>query len=217
MATTTCTITLSIREIPDKTPSGEASEKVFQFSVKVGEEELLHDHVLSRNDSRKVRELRWRYVDFFGWDRIEVTTLKEYGKQLSSLWLGEVWPKIKLLPSKHKQILIASTVPDVLNLPWELVYPPGLFNYLGIHKDFDVRRLPWIDPPVFSPLNLTPGPLRILFMACGPKNQTELAYEEEEYSVLKAISKVNDKVIFHSGDLGMDPSMFPQWRDDFTR
>ena len=212
-----CIITLTVREVPEKVQAGETSEKVFLFSVRLGEEVLLPDKVLSRSDSQKVREFRWRYLSFFEWRRVESHTLKEYGMQLFGLWLEEVWPKIKALPSKHKQLRIASTLPDVLNLPWEMVYVPELRNYLGIRKDFDVRRFPWISPPVGSPLNLTPGPLRILFMVCAPTDLGELSYENEEHAVLSAISGVNDKVIFHSGDLGMSLSMLPHPWCCFTR
>ena len=210
-STASCSIiTLTVHEVPEVTPSGSSSsEKVFQFSVKLGEEVVLHDQRLSRNDSHKVRELSWRYVDFFGWDRIDANTLTDYGMQLFSLWLEGVWGRIKDLATNHNQLLIASNVPAIINLPWELVYPSNRIGHLGLNKDFDVRRQAWVDAPVATPLKLTPGPLRILFMVCAPTDQVELDYEKEEYSVLSAISEVNAKVVFHSGDLGMWLSIDP--------
>ena len=209
----TTIISLTIREVADETQSGTSSSiNVLQFTIKLGDEVLLDNQRLSPTDSRKVRELSWRYLDFFSWDRIEPTTFQEYGSQLFSLWLSGEWGRIKDSATNHNQLLIASDVPAIINLPWELVYPPDSITYLGIREDFDVRRQAWA--PVGTALKLMAGPLRILFMTCAPTDLKELDYEKEEHMVLSAIASVNDKVIFHSGDLGMSlcSSWFPQER-----
>ncbi len=45
-------------------------------------------------------------------------------------------------------------------------------------------------------------PLRILFVACSPKDEAELDYEREERALLQAVGRAGGKVMVDTGDLG---------------
>jgi len=83
--------------------------------------------------------------------------------------------------------VIASEVPEVLNLPWELLRPPG-GDAVGTDPNWGLRRYPRTDRPL-PPFagSLPPRPLRILFMACAPEDQAPVDYEREEELLLAAI------------------------------
>ncbi len=98
--------------------------------------------------------------------------------------------------------MIASDVASILNLPWELLRPPGR-DFLGCDLTLPIRRLPRAND-VLSPFNgaLPARPLRILFVACAPSDQATLDYEREEQALLQAIASAGNNVAFDSGDLG---------------
>ena len=94
---------------------------------------------------------------------------------LFHLFLETGWQDLaaKILPGAR--LTVASTIPEVLQLPWEL---------LPLAGDSDVSsiiRLPRVaDGLIASSTWLSPGPLRVLFLAAEP-----IDYEEEEQSILQ--------------------------------
>ncbi len=76
------------------------------------------------------------------------------------------------------RLTVASPIAEVLQLPWELLH---LSSQPGESDCFAVIRLPGIaDGLIASSTLLTPGPLRVLFLAAEPQD-----YEEEEQAILK--------------------------------
>ena len=76
------------------------------------------------------------------------------------------------------RLTVASTIPEVLQLPWELLH---LSRQPGGSEEGSIIRLPkTADGLIASSTSLTPGPLRVLFLAAEP-----LDFEEEEQSIQK--------------------------------
>jgi tetratricopeptide (TPR) repeat protein len=126
------------------------------------------------------------------------------GKQLFDLWLATSWEKIKAsVPvGSLRFLVIASEVPEILNLPWELLLPPlPDSDFLGINPLFRIRRFP-SSVKQMAPFTgeLRARPLRLLFMACSPSDQPTLDYEKEEEALFRAI--YGQDVAFDSCDLG---------------
>jgi tetratricopeptide (TPR) repeat protein len=195
------TIVLSIRE------TGTPAQRAFLFHILVDGEVVASNQSLSPDESQAVRAFSRRYHALFEQryaPRIAADNLKALGAELFNLWLAQAWGKIAAkVPSGARRLLvIASDVPDVLNLPWELLRPAD-GDFIGFDPKFSVRRLPWPDRPL-APFTgpLPPRPLRILFMACAPQDQPPLDYDREEEFLLRAIAKAGPNVAFDSGDLG---------------
>lgn len=172
---------------------------------------MLDDKVLASNqnlsseDSKKVREISHSFGALFEQGCIpkkEAEAQKALGKKLFNLWLASSWEKIKAgVPvGSMRSLVIASDVPEVLNLPWELLLPPKS-DFLGIDPRFGIRRLPSSGKKL-APFNgvLRPRPLRLLFMACSPTDLPTLDYEREEEALFRAVSGQN--VAFDSCDMG---------------
>ncbi|MCL6450586.1 MAG: tetratricopeptide repeat protein [Acetobacteraceae bacterium] len=130
--------------------------------------------------------------------------LAELGTGMFNVWLGPLWGRAaaRVPVGAHRLLVIASDLPPALNLPWELLRPPG-GDFLGLDPRFKIRRLPWPDRPLGPPAGaLPPRPLRILFMACAPQDQVPLDYEREEEAVFKAVSLAGPNVVLETADLG---------------
>lgn len=172
---------------------------------------MLDDTVLASNqnlspeDSKKVREISHSFGALFEQGCIpkkEAEAQKVLGKQLFDLWLASSWDKIKAgVPvGTMRFLVIASDVPEVLNLPWEFLLPPDC-DFLGIDPMFGIRRLPSSGKKLAAfNGDLRPRPLRLLFMACSPTDLYTLDYEREEEALFRAIYGQN--VAFDSCDMG---------------
>jgi CHAT domain len=98
--------------------------------------------------------------------------------------------------------VIASDRASVLNLPWELLRPPG-GEAIGADAKWGLRRLPWADRRLEAADGQLPaGPLRVLYMVSAPTDQVELDFEREEELLLSALGRTGRRVVFDSGDLG---------------
>ena len=195
------TITLSIRE------AGTPPERSFLFQVLVDDEAVATNQSLSPEQARAVREFSRQYNSLFEppfKGQVAADNLQALGAQLFDVWLGHVWDKVaaKVPVGAQRMLVIASDVPDVLNLPWELLRPAG-GDFIGFDPRFCVRRLPWPDRRL-APFDgeLPPRPLRILFMACAPQDQPPLDYDREEEALFKAIASAGPNVAVDVGDLG---------------
>jgi hypothetical protein len=176
----------------------------YHFHIEVNGKVVASNQTLPSADAEAVRNISNQYNELFE-DRcipqLSTETQATLGRDLFNLWLAPNWNKIKpLVPAGSRRILvIASQVPAVLNLPWELLLPPE-GEFLGINPLFSIRRLPRADKLAVFKGDLRPRPLRVLFMACAPTNQAPLDYELEEEYLLKAVS--GEEMAFDSGDLG---------------
>ncbi len=195
-------LTLTIREI------GTAAQRTFMFNILLDGEVIISNQNLSPAESQAVRDFSRRYSILFEQrtrqPRITSDNLKALGMELFKLWLAQSWSKItKNVPvGTLRSLVIASDVADILNLPWELLRPPD-GDFLGFDLKFSIRRLPLPDKILTAFVGqLRPRPLRILFMACAPRDQKYLNYEREEEFMFRAIEKAGPNVVIDSGDMG---------------
>ncbi len=103
------------------------------------------------------------------------------GAGLFHLFLEAGWQEFgsKVLPGGR--LVISSSIPEVLQLPWEELRLPGLENTLGQSDKFSILRHPKSSVGLStSSHDLSPGPLRVLFLAAEP-----LEFEREESEMLK--------------------------------
>ncbi|MCK4342290.1 MAG: tetratricopeptide repeat protein [Phycisphaerae bacterium] len=144
------------------------------------------------------------------------------GRMMFEHWFQPVWETVAAqLGTGPRSLLIRSNVaagprtgrnvaagprtgrsPDreILNLPWELVeLVPDL--PLGCDPNWTLRRTPLarLQP---NGERLTPGPLRILFLAAAPTDQDHLDYEREEDAILTATGRVKQTVYLDFADTG---------------
>ena len=193
------TITLSIKE------SGERSNTTYLFHVLLDGKALISNQSLSLPDSQAVREISRSFGALFEQGcrpEKDADAQRALGKQLFDFWLATSWEKIKAaVPvGSLRFLVIASNIPEILNLPWELLLPPDS-DFLGINPLFRIRRFP-SSAKQMAPFTgeLRARPLRLLFMACSPSDQPTLDYEREEEALFRAI--YGQDVAFDSCDLG---------------
>jgi tetratricopeptide (TPR) repeat protein len=193
------TITLSIKE------SGERPNTTYLFHILLDEKALTSNQNLSLPDSQAVREISRSFNSLFEQGckpEKDAGAQRALGKQLFDLWLAPSWKKINAaVPVGSLPFLvIASEIPEILNLPWELLLPPDS-DFLGIIPLFRIRRFPSSARQMASFTGvLRARPLRLLFMACSPLDQPTLDYEREEEALFRAI--YGQDVAFDSCDLG---------------
>jgi hypothetical protein len=192
-------ITLSINE------AGTPPQSTFLFHVMVDGEVVASNQSLSPDESKAVRETSRRYNGLFeggSAPKLAGEKMAALGAELFGLWLASSWDKIraKVAPGTLRLLVIASDLPDVLNLPWELLRPP-MSDFLGVDSKFSIRRFPRSGGqiPAFDG-ELRPRPLRLLLAVSSPTDLATLDYEREEEYLIRAISGMD--VAFDSGDLG---------------
>ena len=194
-------ITLDIKE------AGDGDGRVFLYEVQLDGEVIAANQTLSVADSQTVRELSQQYNALF--ERryapgLVSDDLKVIGGQLFNIWLKDAWPPIaaRLQAGTRRALVIASEIAEILNLPWELLCPVA-GDFVALDQRFTVRRLPQNGRPLGASSNeLPPRPLRILFMACAPREETQLNFEREEEAIIRAIGNVGRHIAFDSGDAG---------------
>jgi hypothetical protein len=201
MNNTEALITLSIKETPSD------DQHVFFFHIQLDGQVIVANQSLSPEASEAVRELSRQYNALYEKHYapgLVSNDLRAFGRQLFDTWLVSAWPTIKaqLQPGARRVLVIASEVPEILNLPWELISADG-GNFIGLDAKFTVRRLPRKDAHL-APANntLPPPPLRLLFMACAPRAEMQLEFEREEEAIIRAIAQAGTNVAFDSGDAG---------------
>jgi hypothetical protein len=192
-------ITLSIKE------SGEHPASTYHYHILLNGNPITSNQSLSLPESQAVCELSSSFAALFeGGCRPEkdAESQRALGRQLFDFWLVPSWEKIRAaVPVGSLSFLvIASEVPEILNLPWEILLPPN-GDVFGIDPLFRIRRFPSFSRQMahFSG-ELRPGPLCLLFMASSPTDQPILDYEKEEVALFRAI--YGQDVAFDFCDLG---------------
>jgi len=126
------------------------------------------------------------------------------GKQLFDFWLASSWEKIKAaVPvGSLRFLVIASEIPEILNLPWELLLPPPTdSDFLGINPLFRIRRFPSsakqmasftgeLSSPTFAPA----------LHGLRPNGSADSGLRKEEEALFRAI--YGQDVAFDSCDQG---------------
>ncbi len=193
------TITLSIKE------AGERPNSTYLFHIQLDGNVITSNQSLSLPDSQAVREISRSFGSLFEQGcrpEMDADAQRALGKQLFDLWLAPSWEKITAaVPvGALRFLVIASEIPEILNLPWELLLPPE-GDFLGINPLFRIRRFPSTAKQMATFAGeLRPRPLRLLFMACSPTNLATLDYEKEEEALFRAI--YGQDVAFDSCDQG---------------
>jgi len=193
------TITLSIKE------TGGHPGSTYHYHILHNGNPITSNQSLILPESQAVREISRSFGALFEQGcspEKDADAQRALGRQLFSLWLEPSWEKIRAaVPvSVLRFLVIASEVPEILNLPWELLLPPES-DFLGINPLFCIRRFP-SSARQMAPFTgeLRPRPLRLLFMACSPSDQPTLDYEKEEEALFRAV--YGQDVAFDSCDLG---------------
>jgi tetratricopeptide (TPR) repeat protein len=97
---------------------------------------------------------------------------------LFHLFFEESWQELGEMILPNARLTVASSIPQVLQLPWELLH---LSRHKGASNINSIIRLPRAaDRLAASVMKLSPGPLRVLFLAAEPMD-----YEDEELSILQ--------------------------------
>ncbi|MCP4344178.1 MAG: tetratricopeptide repeat protein [Desulfobacterales bacterium] len=95
--------------------------------------------------------------------------------------------------SQNSPVLINIQTHDheINRLPWEFLYSPEN-QFIAASPRFQVIRT--VGDDGFSAGDLSPGPLRILFMACSPDGVAPLLnYEREEEIILNAVAELKQE------------------------
>ena len=98
------------------------------------------------------------------------------------------------------RLLFTSDDPECLNLPWELL-PGADGQFLVADARRAIRRSTRVSLPPPS-LPLAALPLRILFTACAPIDQSGLDYEKEEETILRIADKLGSRVHLEIAETG---------------
>jgi esterase/lipase superfamily enzyme len=187
--------------------TGSGPGAVFSFHVRLDGEVVAANQPLTPAQSRAVHELSRQYGQLFeqhGTPQLAREALTAIGTQLFDLFLAPVYPRLsqKLKLGDQRVLVIGSDRAVVLNVPWELLRPPG-GEAIGADAKWSVRRLPWADRPLDPAEDrLPPGPLRVLYMVAAPRDQADLDFEREEELLLRAFGQAGRSIAFDSGDLG---------------
>ncbi len=168
-------ITITVSE------AGTAAARTFAYKILVEGKLYRAERTLTPVQTQQVREMASQYFSLL--QGAGQASAKSYLPILSDglfhLFLEKGWQdfQAKILPGAR--LTIASPIPEVLQLPWELL--PLFDRQTGGSDSFGIIRLPRAtDGLIASSAKLSPGPLRVLFLAAEP-----LDYEEEEQSILE--------------------------------
>jgi tetratricopeptide (TPR) repeat protein len=193
-------VTYTIRD------AGSAGHPALRYNVQVGNTPVAANVALSPQASRSFLDLSGDFNASFehrNGKGITPQALEALGTELATLGDGWAWDQVTplLRTGSKRLVVVASELPEVLNLPWELLRLDGA-SFLGRDAKCGIRRVPWVDKRLEAfGGELAPRPLRVLFMACAPQDQVSLNYEKEEEALLKALGSTQN-VAFDSGEMG---------------
>lgn len=124
---------------------------------------------------------------------VRAELLHELGREMHNLWIAPIWQQLEPhLTDPHRTLLIRTTSPTALNLPWELIELDG-GGPLGCDPAWRLFRTPLAQ--LSSAAQARPGPLRVLFLAAAPIEQAQLDFEREEDAISTVCPRVNDVVL----------------------
>ena len=178
--------------------SGTAAARTFACKI-LAEGEVKAENILNPVESQEVREIAAQYVSLFehGCRAKARDYLPILSASLFRLFFEKSWREVEPIASDGAHLTVASEIPEVLLLPWELVrFPSPVGAALGFDERFSIRRLPQdTDKPSIFSAKIPSGPLRVLFMACEPLN-----CEQEERWMMQATEGVD--MVLQVGETG---------------
>ncbi|MCX6677285.1 MAG: tetratricopeptide repeat protein [Methanothrix sp.] len=167
-------ITITVSE------AGTAAARTFAYKIQI-DGNVVAKRTLTPVQTHQVQEMASQYFSLF--QGAGQAGAKSYlpilRNGLFHLFLETGWQDFSALILPGARLTVASPIPEVLQLPWELL---PLSGQPGGSDEGSIIRLPGIaDGLISSSTPLASGPLRVLFLAAEP-----LDYEEEEQSILGA-------------------------------
>ena len=150
---------------------------------------------------RQLEELRIAFEGLFDRHRspgpvVDAGLLRAMGDLLFETFVRGILPDLPAAGARGPHtLLVRSTDPAFLNLPWELVRLPGSDLPLGCDPLWAVLRVPGGPAAPAPPLPADPGPLRLLFLAAAPDGDVPLDYEQEEDAMLRATERLSQDVV----------------------
>jgi tetratricopeptide (TPR) repeat protein len=163
-------ITITVSE------AGTAAARTFAYKILV-EGNVLAERTLTPVQTQQALETASQYFSLFqGAGQADAKSyLPILRDGLFHLFLETGWEDLAALILPGARLTVASTIPEVLQLPWELL------PLAGDSDASSIIRLPCVaDGLIGFSTSPTPGPLRVLFLAFEPSD-----YEEEEQSILQ--------------------------------
>lgn len=162
--------------------AGSPASRTFAFKIAAGKE-ILVEKKLTPVESSQVREMAGQYISMFS-EGCKGNAAQDYlsilGDGLFHIFFEAGWQNFGGKILEGGTLIIASEIPEVLQLPWEYLRLAGLV--VGFDDRFRIIRMPKAaDGLPASQAEMAPGPLRVLFVACDP-----LDYEQEEQWMLQA-------------------------------
>ncbi len=185
--------------------TGTAAAGTLEFRIAV-EGEAVVNRRLTPVEAMEVREISAQYASLFSGGKKSNSSsyLHLLGDGLFRLFIQPNWQELGPKILSGGRLLVVSSIPQILQLPWELLRLPGdQAITIGLSDEFAVLRLPreWappsgssLSPPSLSPPSLPApplsppshelrsGPLRMLFFSADPQH-----FEEEELFLLRAV------------------------------
>ena len=159
--------------------AGTAAARTFAYKIQI-EGNVVAERTLTPVQTQQVQEMTSQYFSLLqGTGKAAAKSyLPILRDGLFHLFLEAGWQDFSAMILPGARLTVASSIPEVLQLPWELL---SLSSQPGGNDNGSVIRLPrTADGPIASSTTLTPGPLRVLFLAAEP-----LDYEVEEQSILE--------------------------------
>lgn len=171
-------------------------KSTYQFEVIVDGRTIISDQYLSSQELERLKEISQLHHDLFRFDitKEEISTKQEAAAHdLFEIWLSSSWDAINKMFEHKSQctLVIASDIPDVLNLPWELLRPND-GEFLGMDSSFRIRRLPKNNELDRFRYEVPFSPIRVFFMACAPTDQAPLNDVLEDNIMVETMNLLNN-------------------------
>ncbi len=173
--------------------TGSAAARAFELRIAVGGEVVMNRR-LNPVEALEAREISSQYASFFSdGKKGKNSYLHLLGESIFRLFIQPGWQELGPKILSGRRLIVVSSIPQILLLPWELLRLPGDEDMVvGLSRDFAVLRMPMeggrpssssLPAPLLSlPSELRSGPLRMLFLSANMQH-----FEEEELSLLKAV------------------------------
>ncbi|WP_348304267.1 tetratricopeptide repeat protein [Methanothrix sp.] len=173
--------------------TGTAAARAFEIRIAV-DGEVVMNRRLNPVEALEAREISSQYASFFSnGKKGKNSYLHLLGESIFRLFFQPGWQELGPKIPSGRRLIVVSSIPQILLLPWELLRLPGDEDMaVGSSPDFAVLRVPMeggrpssssLPAPFLSqPSELRRGPLRMLFFSTNMQH-----FEEEELSLLKAV------------------------------
>ena len=173
--------------------TGTAAARTLEFKISV-EGEAVMNRRLTPVEALEARDISAQYASMFsGGNKGMNNYLELLGESLFRLFIQPGSKELSPMIRSGTRLLVLSSIPEILQLPWELLRLRGGAQTTSLSGDLAVLRLPIkrglpasspgpLPLPSLPSHELRAGPLRMLFLSSDPQH-----FEEEELSLLHAV------------------------------